>query len=294
MNNSYDESTKFSPQVTALLTDAITGGRGGLIDNPNPWPYRSGGELSKFFRHCGYDMGSVGMNGRVPWTDDCLAEINQKNGVVGMTKVVERLLDPRDWVNKKELLVQLVNELNSVMSYDGHEVILDNAKGRYFVRSTDKASPITQEMTKRIFLEATSIHKDFERALSNANVDPEAAITSASSLIESICKAMLDEMGEAYPSNQDISHLFTKVAGKLDISPTVHAEQDVKRILGGLSNIVMGVGSLRTKLGTAHGRGKSHVSVDPAYARLAIGAASTASVFLLERFENYKKNISEI
>ena len=108
-------------------------------------------------------------------------------------------------------------------------------------------------------------------------------------IIESICKAMLDEMGEAYPGNQDISHLFTKVAGKLNLYPAIHTEQDVKIILGGLSNIVMGVGSLRTKLGTAHGRGKSHVSVDPAYARLAIGAASTASVFLLERFENYKK-----
>jgi len=285
------KNSKFSPQLISFLADAITGGRC-TMNNESPWPYRTGDEIAKFFRQCGYNMGRLSFS-RVLWTEEILSQINDKEGIIGVCKIIERLLDPRDWLNNKKLLNQLVTELNKYLHFNGYEIIFDGVKERHCVREKDKSSPIIKEATKKLALDVPTVRKDFERALSSVSTDPEAALTSASSLIESVCKTILDEMAEPYPKDQDISHLIDAVVKKLNLSPIGHIDQDIKRILGGFSNIVKGVGSLRTKLGTAHGRGKSHLPVDSSLARLSIGAASTAAIFLLETFENRKKLIGK-
>ncbi|PIP17557.1 MAG: hypothetical protein COX43_03700 [Parcubacteria group bacterium CG23_combo_of_CG06-09_8_20_14_all_35_9] len=282
---------KFSPQLISFLADAITGGPG-TMSNRLPWPYRTGGGIAKFFRQCGYDVGPSGFS-RVPWTEEMLSQINNKKGIVGICKIIERLLDPRDWLNNKEMLNQLVAELNKYLHFDGCEVTFDEVKERHYIREKNKLSPIIKEMSERLTLDIPTVRKDFERAISAIDSDPEAALTSASSLIESACKTILDEMGKPYPKDQDISHLMDVVTRELNLSPAEHENQDVKRILGGLGNIVRGIGALRTKLGSAHGRGKTHAPVDSSIARLSIGASSTAIIFLLETFENRKKFVGK-
>ena len=46
-----------------------------------------------------------------------------------------------------------------------------------------------------------------------------------------------------------------------------------------------GIGALRTHGGDAHGRERGHRRIDPRIARLAIHAASTVALFLIETWE---------
>ena len=71
----------------------------------------------------------------------------------------------------------------------------------------------------------------------------------------------------------------------LSLLPEDKAEEDLKCLLGSLGNIAQRVGSLRTKIGDAHGHTINPSSVEPIYAKVIIGAASTLALFLVEKFE---------
>lgn len=45
---------------------------------------------------------------------------------------------------------------------------------------------------------AEGVHRAWERALQRRNEDPEGAITAARTLLETVCKYILDEAGESY------------------------------------------------------------------------------------------------
>jgi hypothetical protein len=133
-------------------------------------------------------------------------------------------------------------------------------------------------------LDLESVQRDFERAL--AEDDPEDAITAACSTVESVCKSLLDEMSKPRPNKQDIQGLVREVAKHLNLSPDRDdISGDVRQILGGLATVAGGIGALRTHAGDAHGRGKANKRVDVRIARLAVHAANTLSVFLIETWE---------
>lgn len=124
--------------------------------------------------------------------------------------------------------------------------------------------------------------KDFRRALSSADTDPDQALASASSLLESVCKSILDDLCVPYPRQQAITGLVSEVARALNLSPDQHADAEIKRVLGGLASVASGIGVIRTKFSAAHGRGSSQARLWARHARLSINAASAISLFLLE------------
>ena len=127
-----------------------------------------------------------------------------------------------------------------------------------------------------------SIDAEFERALSSVEADPPAGITAASSLIEAICKTYIEDHNLQLPKKQNIRDLWRVVRDDLGFNPDSIADDDLKRILSGLSSIIDGVGSLRTHAGSAHGRGPNSPVVGAREARLAINAAHSLSVFIME------------
>jgi len=102
------------------------------------------------------------------------------------------------------------------------------------------------------------IHHAWQKALERKSTDPEGAITIARTILESTCKFILDESNTEYKANTiDLPELYKKTAKELNLSPSQHTEEVFKQILGGCSGIVNGLGSLRNKLGDAHGKGKA-------------------------------------
>ncbi len=115
-------------------------------------------------------------------------------------------------------------------------------------------------------------------------------MTAACAILESVCKTYLEEEGHALPSKQVLGSLWSEVAGHLGLTPKVIADDDLKRILQGLYSIADGVAALRTHAGSAHGHstGKNY-RLAPRHARLAVHAAHTIAMFVLETWEARKK-----
>jgi hypothetical protein len=205
----------------------------------------------------------------------------------GLTRLVEQLADPRIYsVNGHEVALA---DLNKALRGDGMEIRCIGEVYKLVATGTDAvAAAALQE--KAATFDLTSVQKDFCRALSQAEHDPEDAITAACSTVESVCKCILDESGVSYPAKQDIQHLSNQVAKQLGLSPArtdlpAELAQDLKQVLGGLQSVANGIGALRSHFGDAHGRGTTRAPVDARIARLAIHSANTISLFYIETWQ---------
>ena len=125
---------------------------------------------------------------------------------------------------------------------------------------------------------------DSDRAISNVDKDPSAAVTAASSILESVFRIYIAEHGLELPGKEVISSLWSVVQRDLHLSPSAEQRDDLRKICSGLSSIVDGIGALRTHAGTAHGNGNIDRDVSPADARLAVHAAFGLAAFVLEKW----------
>lgn len=130
----------------------------------------------------------------------------------------------------------------------------------------------------------------WHKALDRRTTDPEGAITAARTLLESVCKHILDEMAVPYKDTEDLPKLYSLVTAQINLAPSQHAEQVIKQILGSCQSIVEGLGALRNRLSDAHGKGKAGVRPAPRHAELAVNLAGTMAMFLLETWESRKKS----
>ena len=117
--------------------------------------------------------------------------------------------------------------------------------------------------------------------------DPEGAIDAARTLLETVCKHILDELDEAY-GDDDLPKLYNKVAKVLNLSPSQHTETAFREILGGCHTIVQSLGTLRNRIGDAHGKGRNPVRPAPRHAALAVNLAGSMATFLVETLNNQK------
>lgn len=131
-----------------------------------------------------------------------------------------------------------------------------------------------------------AIEIEYDRAYKSIESDPGTAITAACAILESVCKYYLEETTQELPSKQVLGTLWPEVAKHLGLSPKDVADDDLKRILQGLYSIGDGVAALRTHEGSAHGRSDGRAyRVAPRHARLAVHAAHTMAMFVLETWD---------
>ena len=272
----------FSIQTITALVEVVTGGSGMGQINPIGI-YRSGPKLEQFLGAAGLEL-YIGTNSRIPSVRNAVSKANQLDSDA-VIRLIEQVADPREYMSCPEKCGTVVEYLNTCLIIDGYE--LREVSGRYKLMTMDTTGAVAaalSEVADKLNFE--SVQADFDRALSQADSDSESAVTSACSTLESICKCLLDEMNEHYPSQQDIAGLAQAVENKLDISPgRDDISPDIRRILGGLANVSRGIGSLRTHCGDAHGRGKDIQRIDSRIARLAIHSASTVALFFIETWQ---------
>ncbi|MGH9498318.1 MAG: abortive infection family protein [Terriglobales bacterium] len=138
--------------------------------------------------------------------------------------------------------------------------------------ATPDASYVAQQITR------------METAVAN---DPALAIGTAKELIETICKTILDERNRTYSKSADIPELVKATAKALKLTPddipdTAKASDTIRRILGNLGSIPQGIAELRNLYGTGHGKTTRTKGLGSRHAKLAVGAAATLAVFLIE------------
>lgn len=133
------------------------------------------------------------------------------------------------------------------------------------------------------------VQEAWHKALERRSSDPEGAITVSRTLLESVCKHILDAAGAEYEDSADLPKLYTLTAKQLNLSPSQHTEQLFKQILGGCQTVVEGLGSLRNRHSDAHGKGVAGTKPLPRHAELAVNLSGTMATFLLQTWESRKK-----
>lgn len=141
-------------------------------------------------------------------------------------------------------------------------------------------------MESLIRFDAEHVTAAWMKALERRTSDPEGAITIARTLLESVCKYILDQAGETdHESTPDLNRLYKKTSSLLNLSRAQHEEVVFKQILGGCTAVVEGLGSLRNKLSDAHGKGKAGVRPASRHAELAVNLSGSMALFLLATWE---------
>lgn len=129
------------------------------------------------------------------------------------------------------------------------------------------------------------IYEAWTKTIERRTADPEGAITIARTLLESVCKHILDSAKTPYDEGADLPKLYTLASNQLDLSPSQHTEQIFKQILSGCTSVVVGLGALRNKHGDAHGKGIMGTKPSPRHAELAVNLSGAMATFLLQTWE---------
>lgn len=129
-----------------------------------------------------------------------------------------------------------------------------------------------------------------ERAL--ADQDASQAIGSAKELVESTAKLVLRSRNVEPGRSDDLPKLVKDAQFCLGVhssspSSAADGQQSTKRILGGLSAVVVGLGELRNAgYGTGHGHSEARVGLYPRHAHLAVSAARAWCEFMLDTLQD--------
>ncbi len=122
--------------------------------------------------------------------------------------------------------------------------------------------------------------------------DPAEAVTRASSMLESVCKHILNDFGVQLPNDLSLQPLLKSTLKTLRLSTDEQISQDLQQVVRGIISVVNGIGSLRTHAGTAHGRGKDESPPTSSQARFATNSAGAAATFLMETASQQKSKLA--
>ena len=150
-----------------------------------------------------------------------------------------------------------------------------------YLEGLDRApgtAPITDALEA---FDALHVQAAWQKALDRRASDPEAAITAARTLIETVCKHVLDDAGATYPDDADLPKLWSMASEQLNLAPSQHHEESFKVILGSCQQIVNRLGTLRNKISDSHGQGRRPVRPKTRHAELAVNLAGTMAAFLV-------------
>lgn len=151
-------------------------------------------------------------------------------------------------------------------------------------------TPLDEAITEALdSMDSTHVRRAWERALERRSEDPEGAITAARTLLETLCKHILDESPISYADDADLPKLFHTTLESLNIAPSQQTEPVFRRFLGNCESMVSSLASLRNRLSDAHGKGKDGASPAPYHAELAVNLAGAVATFLVAVWEEHEQ-----
>lgn len=166
--------------------------------------------------------------------------------------------------------------------WDGFRPALESLKSQ----ERSPADDIVEATLAKLDIEFVS--EAWKKALDRRSDDPEGAITSARTLLETVCKCILDDLGTSHDKNADLPRLYRLTAQSLNLAPDQQSQQIVRRMLGSCQSVVESVGALRNVLSDSHGKGKESTEPLPRHAELAVNLAGSMATFLVATWETQK------
>jgi AbiJ N-terminal domain 3/Abortive infection C-terminus len=210
---------------------------------------------------------------------------------------LEDVLHPirRDSTDQEEI----VAKLNPILRRDGYFLAPSGRVSGYPVYRVPEttatgiqpADNLISEMLRSF--DESGVHHAWQKALDRRVSDPEGAITAAKTLLETVCKHIIDDAGGAYGDNDDLPKLYAGAAEHLNLAPGQHTETVFKSILGNCQSVVGNLAALRNRLGDAHGQGRRPVKPLPRHAELAVNLAGSMAMFLVSTWVQQQRPVKE-
>lgn len=159
--------------------------------------------------------------------------------------------------------------------WDSFRPLLEEVESQHIVPSDEG---IAVELKK---FDETHVHQVWQKALDRRTSDPEGAITIARTLLETVCKHILDDLSVSHPKDADLPKLYHMTAEALNLAPSQHSEKTFKSILGACQTVVNNLGTLRNRIGDAHGQGRKPIKPKARHAELAVNLSGAMVTFLV-------------
>ncbi|MFV1919591.1 abortive infection family protein [Sphingomonas sp. MJ1 (PH-R8)] len=190
-----------------------------------------------------------------------------------------------------------VERLNTYLQHDGYRLQRTSTMSGspiYSVVAHRLGSPSDAAISSTLAkFEPDQVHARWTAALERRATDPAGAITLARTLVEDVCRWLLDEAGAPATDQEDLPQLYRKLSKTLKLAPDDHSEQVFKQILGNCQSIVESLGALRNKLGDAHSGGPRRARPAARHAELAVNLAGSMATFLVSTWEARKVTVAK-
>lgn len=216
-----------------------------------------------------------------------LRRTNRSQEVISPLTVLGRIIesymeaesDPFSWDHDPKI-DERKQRLQNVLGNQGLEYL----KGGTVVQ---KGHSVATKSLQEVVLsrDYASVTTEFERAVRNVDNEPREAVSAAANILESICKVYIEEKKLTMPAKQDLKPVWQIVRKDLGLDPSILEDNDLKVILTSVFGVVEGIAALRTHASSAHGSGKKVYRLEPRHARLAVHAAHTLGLFILETWD---------
>lgn len=142
-------------------------------------------------------------------------------------------------------------------------------------------------------INAPELARQLTRLREAVDEDPGLAIGTAKEMLETTCKAVLEDQGIAFDTGWNLPKLLKATQRELkllpdDIPQAIRGADTMKRLLNSLGQIGHGLAELRNFYGSGHGRSPGAKGLSPRHARLAVGAVATLVQFLFDTHQERK------
>ncbi|MGW9738497.1 abortive infection Abi-like protein [Micrococcus sp. 140720015-1] len=136
--------------------------------------------------------------------------------------------------------------------------------------------------------DASGIRDAFRRIELLLDSDPAGVVGAVKELIEATAKTVLEHLGETVVRDADLPTLLTQTQDALGLSAsgvsgTADSSGSIKKVLGGLKGIAIGITELRNAEGSGHGRTRAS-NLTARHARLAVNAGRTWCEIVLDTY----------
>jgi Abortive infection C-terminus len=239
-------------------------------------PYRTGPMLVDLFNDLGLDeVYGQGFPSRWAFAEESIRKLN---GKPELCLLIERVFDPREFLNTTFKIEKALEFFNQYLSYENYQVAIINGYAKVRDRSgidVEFVHPFKNpEDDAHLFID-DQVKKCDDKIASG---DYYGAITNARSLLEAVLIEIEHEL------DSSVAKLMNLGPERKEVSDTL------KQILSGLNSIVSGLAGLRNKMSDAH---VATYKPSKHHAKLAVNAAKTVSDFLLESKQYQKRRSKE-
>lgn len=150
----------------------------------------------------------------------------------------------------------------------------------------EKTVPSDEGISRTICeLSWDAVNETWVKILERRENDPEGALTASKTLLEDVCKCILDEKDIPYSVPISLSNLYGKASKEIGIHPTQQSEGSIKKLVGLGISVSSIISEFINDYGDSHGKGKNKIKPDPHYVEFAINLSGTMAKLLVEKWD---------